>query len=237
MEPIRETSVIKVEAQRHRRIDDVLVQERQVALFVGGERLLEVVCSPGRLRELAYGHLLAIGRIRALADVAAVEIDDEELNAAIQLEDGLPSPLPEPEVVRSAFCVSEDLVFRAAQVAQSHGELFQATGGTHLAAVVPSGSDCIPVEDISRTCAMEKAVGAALLRGVAFDRSLLVLTSRVPMGFVRAAARAGFPIIAAVSAPTYQAVVEAQRLGMCLCGFVRGARLNVYSQPWRVGLG
>jgi len=235
MEPTRETPVIKVEAQRHRRVDDVLVQELRVALSVGGTRLLDVVCSPGRLCELAYGHLLAIGWIRSRQDVVAVKA--EEATADIELAAGLPSPLTDPPVVESTFSVSRDLVTRATRAAQSHGELFRATGGSHLAALSLDAAPRIVVEDISRTCALEKALGEALCAGVDFAHSLLSLTSRVPVEFVRAAARAGIPIVCAASAPTYQAVEEAQRLGICLCGFVRGVRLNVYSQPWRVGLG
>jgi FdhD protein len=91
-------------------------------------------------------------------------------------------------------------------------------------------------EDISRTCALEKALGAALLAGADLRSSILFLTSRIPRSFVRKAARVGIPIVAAVSAPTFEAVEEAERLGICLCGFVRGDRFNAYSRPSRVGL-
>jgi FdhD protein len=91
-------------------------------------------------------------------------------------------------------------------------------------------------EDISRTCALEKALGEALFDGIEFGRCFIGLSSRVPRGFVRKIARAGIPIIAAVSAPTYEAVQEAETLGLCLCGFIRRGRLNVYSNAWRVGL-
>jgi len=141
-----------------------------------------------------------------------------------------------PGIARSPFVTSRDGVQRATMAAERHGALFRATGGTHLAAVVPTGSTGIYVEDVSRTCALEKALGSALLAGCDFGWSMLVVTSRVPLGFVRSAARAGIPVVVAVSAPTYQAVEEAERVGICLCGFARGERLNVYSHAWRVGL-
>jgi len=234
MEPTRGIPIAKVDGESYRRTDDVLAQECQVTLSVDGKRLTQVVCSPGRLRELAYGHLLSIGWIRSPDDIMAVEVDDTSID--VQLASGVPSPRVEAEVLQNTFSVSKHAVVKAVLTAQSHGALFQITGSTHLAGLFPSDSDMVAVEDISRTCALSKALGVALLHGMPFDQSLLVLTSRVPMSFVETAARAGIPMIAAVSSPTYQAVTAAERLGICLCGFVRGERLNVYSQPWRVGL-
>ena len=49
-------------------------------------------------------------------------------------------------------------------------------------------------------------------------------------------ARCGVPIVAAVSAPTIDAVRLAEELNVCLCGFVRGERMNVYANGWRLGL-
>lgn len=244
MEPTKRISVTRFQLPEHQQVDDVLIQEQRVTILAGGKPELETVCSPGKLRELAYGHLLGGGAIGAAADIAAVEVDPpaaERADARIAVEFAARMPPRSrstgPDVVRSTFSVPAAFVAKMVQSAEDHGDLFRLTGGTHLAAIVPLDSDGIFVEDISRTCALEKVLGSALLCGVAFGRSLLVLTSRIPMQFVQTAARAGIPIIGAVSAPTYQAVEEAERLGICLCGFVRGARLNVYSQRWRVGLG
>ena len=238
MHATRNLSISRLEGQRQQDTDDVLIQEQHVTILVGGKQVLETDCSPGSLCELVYGHLLAVGAIAAPADVDAVEIQRDEGIIAVDLADGIcvPSRSPEPESVRGSFSVSADRVSEAVRSAEDHGELFRQTGGTHLAAIVSSDSDGIFVEDISRTCALEKVLGTALRRGIDFGRSLLVVTSRVPMQFVVKAAHAGIPIIAAVSAPTYQAVEAADRLGICLCGFVRGERLNVYSQRWRIGL-
>lgn len=111
-----------------------------------------------------------------------------------------------------------------------------ATGGTHSAAIGVDDRIAFHAEDISRSAALERAVGMAHIAGHPLSGSVLVLSSRVPDGFVSKAALSGMPIIAAVSAPTAQAVDRAERLGICLCGFVRGSRANVYSCPWRVGL-
>jgi FdhD protein len=48
------------------------------------------------------------------------------------------------------------------------------------------------------------------------------------------AARAGFEIVAAVSAPTSLAIDIGERFGITLCGFVRGGRATIYSHPERI---
>ena len=238
MDPTRNLSVTRLENRQQEETNDVLIQEQHVTILVDGKKALETACSPGNLRELAYGHLLSVGAIATSADIAAVEIGTDEAVVAVERtqETRSRSRSQQPEAVRGSCSVSVQHVLQAVRAVEEHGELFRLTGGTHVAAVVPSGSDGVFIEDISRTCAVEKALGTALLHGAACEQSLLVVTSRVPMQFVVKAAHAGIPIIAAVSAPTYQAVEAAEHLGICLCGFVREARLNVYSQRWRIGL-
>jgi FdhD protein len=46
---------------------------------------------------------------------------------------------------------------------------------------------------------------------------------------VQKAWAAGFGTVVAVSAPTSLAVDAARRAGLCLAGFVRGDRFNVYA--------
>ena len=48
------------------------------------------------------------------------------------------------------------------------------------------------------------------------------------------AGRARIPILLAVGAPTDDAVEAADRLGITLCGFLRGEEFNVYAHARRI---
>ena len=236
MNVTREASVIKVDRDGVRHLPDLLVLERRIDVFLGERRILSTVCSPCDLTQLAFGHLLSEGWIRSAGDVTGMSVDADSAAVHVDVRSGDPRMRAAAETIPIGFTSSVSQVLAAVCAVEAEGAVFRSTGGTHVAGLVCDGSVDAMAEDVSRTGALEKALGKALQAGVPFPRSVLVLTSRVPRSFIEKAARVGIPIVAAVSAPTFEAVEEAERFGICLCGFARGDRLNVYSRPARVGL-
>lgn len=128
---------------------------------------------------------------------------------------------------------SED-VFQLARAMQAAQTEFQRTGGTHAAAIVeipaPAHAESVVVrEDIGRHNALDKAIGAAARRGIALERSLVLLSGRMSFEMVAKAARARISDAAGVSAPSGLGVKLARHLGMFLAGFVRGETMTVYA--------
>ncbi len=82
---------------------------------------------------------------------------------------------------------------------------------------------------------MDKVVGWAFRDGrLPLGDAVLCVSGRLSCELVQKAAVAGCPILVAVGAPSSLAVKLGADRGLTLCGFVRGGRLNVYSEPWRV---
>ena len=116
--------------------------------------------------------------------------------------------------------------------------VFQATGGTHAVALAsPDGCVFLSAEDIGRHNAMDKVIGRALLEKRDFGTLVALLSGRISFEMALKAARAGLPLLAAVSAPTSMAIELAQELNLTLVGFVRGDNLNIYTHPQRLRAG
>lgn len=231
MEKTARRSVTRVQAGRAEAMEDALVLERELWVVAGRERFLLSSCSPGEERELAAGFLFSSGWIDPGEKILSVRVEGDTATVEVtRLNETERAPVPGG----SAFSLPADELLRAAHDCQARGRVFQETGGTHAAALGHVGGLINFFEDISRTHALEKAVGDALLRGVALEETFVSLSCRINEQLLHRIARCGIPIVGAVSAPTLRAVEEAQRLGVCLCGFVRGERLTLYSHAWRV---
>jgi len=230
METTAIRTIQRFSGERLEAVDDLLVVEQRVTLFVNKQKVLSTACSAGELRELAYGHLLSEGMIKDIDDV--LSFCEEEGTIAVGVRPFQRVDCPPP--IASRLCIPPERMLSVAAEAHQRAEAFQRTGGTHAVAICDSSGGMVFVEDISRTCALEKALGQALLAKADFSNSFIFLSSRIPVSMLTKIARCGIPIVGCVSAPTVQAVDLADKLGICLCGFVRGERMNIYSHEERM---
>jgi FdhD protein len=211
--------------------------------------------TPGHDEELALGFALSEGLqpegARLPADLAAntVELDAPGFDPArlarsfytssscgVCGKGALEAVAVEAARVESKLTVPAALIavlpdrLRAAQPA------FDATGGIHATGLFDEHGDLLCLrEDVGRHNALDKVIGWAFReRLLPLERSLLCVSGRLSFELVQKAAVAGCPMLVAVGAPSSLAIELARDRGVTLCGFVRGARLNVYTEPWRV---
>ncbi len=109
-------------------------------------------------------------------------------------------------------------------------EVFAETGGLHAAVLCdPDLEPLVLREDVGRHNAVDKVCGWRLEQGLGSDAiGLLWVSGRAGAEIVLKAARAGFPALAAVGAPSSLAIELAEAAGMTLIGFLREGRMNIY---------
>jgi FdhD protein len=137
-----------------------------------------------------------------------------------------------------ALVVEMDAVFRLLEAMESRQEVFSRTGGTHAAALGTTQGELISLaEDIGRHNALDKALGAAILRQraeFAPRDCLAMLSGRMSYEMALKVARVGLPVVASVSAPTGLCVDLLRRLNITLIAFCRPPRATIYTHPRRV---
>jgi FdhD protein len=234
---------------------DVVAVEEPLEIRINGAPVAVTMRTPGHDEELALGFALSEGLqpegARLPADLAAntVELEAPGFDPARLARSfytssscGVCGKGALEAVAVEAARVESKLTVPAALIAVLHDRLraaqpaFDATGGIHATGLFDEHGDLLCLrEDVGRHNALDKVIGWAFReRLLPLERSLLCVSGRLSFELVQKAAVAGCPMLVAVGAPSSLAIELARDRGVTLCGFVRGGRLNVYTEPWRV---
>jgi FdhD protein len=234
---------------------DVVAVEEPLEIRINGAPVAVTMRTPGHDEELALGFALSEGLrpmgARLPDDLAAntVELDAPGFDPArlarsfytssscgVCGKGALEAVAVEAPRVESRLSVPAELIgalpdrLRAAQPA------FEATGGIHATGLFDEHGELLCLrEDVGRHNALDKVIGWAFRAELLpLERAVLCVSGRLSFELVQKASVAGCPLLVAVGAPSSLAIELAKDRGVTLCGFVRGGRLNVYSEPWRV---
>ncbi|WP_067625483.1 formate dehydrogenase accessory sulfurtransferase FdhD [Alicyclobacillus acidiphilus] len=239
--------------------DDVIATEYALTIFVNDNELATIVCTPTHMEELVYGFLASEGIIRSADAVESLEISRfmgtarVRTHKAIQFNQafynkryiasccgkGRQSFYFHNDAV-TAKHVDDDVqmdpeqIFQVMDAMDQEAELFQETGGVHMAALCRAGEVLLARTDIGRHNALDKIYGHCLQHGIPLAGTAIAFSGRISSEVLLKVAKIGVGIVVARSAPTALAIDMADELGITAIGFVRGRSFNVYSHAWRV---
>jgi len=253
--PYSTTSVDLLRLPVGTRDEDVVAVEEPLEIRINGSPVAVTMRTPGHDEELALGFCLSEGlqpgSARLPDDLAAntVEVDAPGFDPArlqrsfytssscgVCGKGALEAVSVETQRVEGAFTVPADLAASLPDRLRAAQPAFAATGGLHATGLFSADGELVCLrEDVGRHNALDKVVGWAFRDGrLPLAEAVLCVSGRLSFELVQKAAVAGCPVLVAVGAPSSLAVELARDRGITLCGFVRGGRMNVYTEPWRI---
>ena len=238
-------------------IEEEVVREFPVTIILNGQELVTLLCSPKDLRYLAVGFLCSEGLLKSKDEIKKIAVDDQR--GVVRLETVEDKGLAQDvlfkrlitsgcgrgasfysaadatsQKVESQTEISADEVFALANEFQHGSEVYLATHGVHSAALCDRKSILVFSEDIGRHNAIDKIFGKCLLEDIPTDDRVIITSGRISSEILHKVAKRGIPIIISIAAPTNLGVRIADNLGITLIGSVRGKKMNVYTNDWRI---
>ncbi|MDY7579844.1 formate dehydrogenase accessory sulfurtransferase FdhD [Herbaspirillum sp. RTI4] len=242
---------------------DLVAEECAVALEYNGISHAVMMATPDDLEDFALGFSLTEGIVADRSEWYECEVVDGAEGMQVQMRiaserfvalkekrrnltgrtgcglcgaETLQQAVRHPPAVRSDTAHFSGLTLHAARLAmQERQRLQQRTGATHAAAWLGSDGEIVLLrEDVGRHNALDKLIGALVLRDVDFASGAVLITSRASYEMVQKAATVGIGMVAAISAPTALAIRLAEECNVTLIGFLREQSHAVYSGRQRL---
>jgi FdhD protein len=234
---------------------DLVAVEEPLEIRIAGQPVAVTMRTPGHDEELALGFALSEGlrprTARVPSDLAAntIELDAPGFDPSrlarsfytssscgVCGKGALEAVEVEAARIEGDFRVDVSIVASLPDRLRDAQPGFAATGGLHATGLFDEAGELLCLrEDVGRHNAFDKVVGWAFTGGrLPLARSIMCVSGRLSFELVQKAAVAGCPLLVAVGAPSSLAVELAGDRGVTLCGFVRGGRMNVYTEPWRI---
>ena len=257
-------SQINLSTQEIKQKVDLVAEEKPLHIFLNQTHYVTILCSPNQLKELSVGHVLSEGIVKSINEIREIHLEADgkcriRIKPGIDAEKRISISQPFARLIVSA-CGSPDywplsklidrlalpqvpldstveakVISESVRSLNKLAETYRKTGGVHIAALYSVKGELIAcAEDVGRHNAVDKVIGAGLLRKIDFKNCFLAASGRLTGDIVLKAARMRIPIIASMTAAIDSGVDIARRTGVTLIGFVRGKRMSIFTYPERI---
>ncbi len=234
-------------------VESEVIEEGFVSIFVNGEELATVMCSPRDQERLAIGFLCNEGIISSLDEVRALHVCpsgacvDVWLTRSnfvrptrLILTSGCGGGVTFDDLTKTVDPLESAITIRPEKLAQlliemqQRGTLYARSRGVHTAALSDGERIIALAEDVGRHNTIDKMRGACLIEKIDSRDKILLCTGRISSEMINKAARMGCPIVASRTSPTSLSVQLARQWNITLAGYVRRDQMKVYAHPERL---
>ncbi len=258
MDNVERFPIQRVTEEGKKDTEDIVTKELPLTIILNNQELVTLLCSPTDLKYLAIGFLSSEGLLKGKDEIQKIIVDDRRGVVRVETEGdkGFINELVSKRLitsgcgkgasfysavdvqgqvkVESQLRISAHEVFGLVNEFQHRSQVYRATGGVHSAALCDTKNILLFSEDIGRHNAIDKIFGECILNDIPMDGRIITTSGRISSEILLKVAKREIPIIISISAPTNLGVRLADDLGITLIGFVRGKRMNVYTNGWRV---
>lgn len=208
-----------------------IIKETALKVVVDDQHLATAMITASMEQEYVLGYLYIQGIISNMEDIVSMEIKNN--SALIKLKHNRIQRKISENIDSDLIVRKEDVFHCVRAILKS--PVFSETEAVHSAGLFLNGNEAISItEDLGRHNALDKVIGACLLKHIDFRKTLAASTGRQPAEMILKCRNAGIPIIATKGVPTSMAVELAEKIGITVAGLVRGDTMVVYSHPERI---
>lgn len=253
MDVVKEIRINKIKGRDVESIDDLVVTEYPLTIFLNEIELITLLASPMSLKELAVGFLISESFIDDIDEIESIQLYENEgcIYISTSTEKDLRIKLKGKRTITSGcgkgtsfysvldtfkdnkvntdIKITSEAIIKMAREFNHLSELFQKTGGVHCVALCNSDEILYYEEDIGRHNALDKVFGRGHLDSVDFTDKFILTTGRISSEILIKAAKRNIFLVASRSAPTELSIKLAKEIGVCVVGFIRGEKMNIYS--------
>lgn len=227
--------------------EETVVKDETITLIINDEISRSMSAIEDSLEEFTVGYLFNENLVDSLDDILNIEVEGTTIKATINdrllktnetvlcsdSAGGWRTKIKNVKEVKSDLQVTSGELIARIEELKENAEIWQATGGTHVAGIVYEGQFIVR-EDVSRHVAVDKVIGYGLLHGFDLSKSYVIYSGRMPADMVIKITRVGIPLLASNASPANSGYEIAKKGKVTLVGFLRGQRFNVYNNLNRV---
>lgn len=249
----KEVKIVKIKDANTSVENDFVAVEKPFTIFVNDVEIATLMVSPDSLYELTVGFLISEGLIDSIKEIKDVKIYEKTLEArVITFEDKtLKQSLLNKRLISSGcgnaplfynvidsikskkitndFSIKALDLFQLMEKFNKSSKLFIETGGVHSAALANAKDILYFYEDIGRHNCIDKVLGRADIQKTHYSDKIILTSGRISHELISKMSKRAIPMVVSHSAPTSYSIELANALNITLVGFVRGKRLNIYT--------
>ncbi len=242
-------------------IEDEIAVETIITILINGKPISSILCSPVLEKELAIGYLFTTGILDSFDEIHSINMENYNIEFIfkdqVDMESRLTNSLFINRIISSGCGAPEywlqvkkgkglsridsklqvpvQDIFKIIAKLNQNSKIFRQTGATHAAGLYdPEANQIIVAEDIGRHNAVDKVIGHCLSNEISLNDKILVSTGRLTADIIFKSAKCKIPIVASMAAATDSGISTATITNTTLIGFVRGKRLNIYTNSFRI---